>query len=116
MILLLLSILFIYLIYLTCQKYIKNNINIYNWHCKNIYPFNKKLTDIEQKYIKKCIEVSYCELFRPFYIINDPFIKRLSYFTYSHKVINNSINSSRIAYGTTIRPKSMYFYAKKVLE
>ena len=107
---------FIFIIYLTIQRFIQNNLNIYEWHCKYIYPFDDKLTDIEKKYIKKCIEVSYCELFRPFYIINDPFIKRLSYFTYSHKVINNSINSSRIAYGTTIRPKSMYFYAKKVLE
>jgi hypothetical protein len=115
MILLLLSILFIYLIYLTCQKYIKNNINIYDWHCKNIYPFNKKLTNIEQKYIKKCIEVSYWEIFRPFYIKSDPFIKRLSYFTYSHRIKDN-INSSRLAYGSVICPKSIYIYAKEVLK
>jgi hypothetical protein len=105
-----------FIIYLTCQRFVKNNIKVYEWHCKNIYPFNKKLTDIEQEYIKKCIEISYCEIFRPFYFYNDPFIKRLSYFTYSHKSENNNINSSRLAYGSVIYPNSVYIYAKEVLK
>jgi hypothetical protein len=106
----------IYIIYLTCQRFVQNNVKIYKWHCENIYPFNKKLTDIEQKYIKKCIEISYWEIFRPFYFFSDPFIKRLSYFTYSHKSEKNNINSSRLAYGSVICPNSIYMYAKEVLK
>ena len=98
------------------NRFIKFNQEVYNWHCQNIYPFHEKLTQIENDFIKKCIILSHWELLRPFYCIIDPFIKRLSYFTYSHQIINGNPNSSRIAYGSVIRPKKAYKYALLVLK
>ena len=96
--------------------FIYYNKTVYTWHCVNIYPFHKKLTKKEITYIEKCIDLSWWELLRPFYIRKDPFIKRLSYFTYSHRVVNGKINSSRIAYGSVINPDIVYDFAKEILK
>lgn len=97
------------------HRFIQYNKNIFNWHCENIYPFNDKFSINEKAYIEKCISLSYLELLRPLYAINDPLIKRLSYFTYSHKIANKNINSSRIAYGSVICPKEAYVSVLPVL-
>jgi hypothetical protein len=60
--------------------------------------------------------MSYWELLRPFYAIFDPFIKRLSYFTYSHRIINGNLNSSRVAYGSVINPEKSYQNAQPILK
>ena len=104
----------LFLLFLLCYFYRKNNIKIYEWHCKNIYPFDKKLTKIEKEYIFSCINVSFLELFKKIYFI-DPFIQKLSYFTFSHNCKNNDINSSRIAYGSTMCHNYVYKYAINVL-
>lgn len=90
------------------HRFVKYNQRIFDWHCKNIYPFDKKLSLMELIYIKKCIQYSYWELLRPFYCIFDPIIKRFSYFTYSHRSIKQVINSSRIAYGAVINHHNIY--------
>ena len=111
-------IVFIFLISFLVSKhrFVNFNKDVYKWHCQNVYPFHKKLTKIENDYIKKCIQLSHWELLRPFYCIPDSFIKRLSYFTYSHRVINGALNSSRVAYGSVIQPQKAYKYALKVLK
>ena len=76
---------------------------------------SKNETKKEITYIEKCIDLSWWELLRPFYIRKDPFIKRLSYFTYSHRVVNGKINSSRIAYGSVINPDIVYDFAKEII-
>lgn len=88
---------------------------LYLWHCKNIYPFHKKLSEVEENYIYRCIYLSYWEILRPLYLLFDPQIKKLSYFTYSHHIYNNKINSSRIAFGSSIHHKLLYKYALDVL-
>lgn len=108
------AIVIIFLLYIK-YSFIGFNKEVYKWHCKNIYPFDKNLSFVETNYIKKCIQLSYWELLRPLYCIFDPFIKRLSYFTYSHRIIDGKCNSSRIAYGSVIQSKKAYIYAKKVL-
>ena len=110
------KIILIFILIYSIQKYFINyNKKIYEWHCKHIYPFDKKLTEIEKKYIKYCINHSYWELFRPIYILYDPFIRRLSYMTYSHRIKNNKVNSSRIAYGSCLNTKNTYQQALLVL-
>ena len=95
--------------------FVNYNKNVYKWHCDNIYPFHTKLTKKETIYIEKCIDLSWWELLRPFYMRKDPFIKRLSYFTYSHRVVNEKVNSSRIAYGSVINPSIVYEFSKEIL-
>ena len=96
--------------------YICRNISLFQWHCKNIYPFDTKLSKIELEYIYRCMHISFLEFLRPFFIIQDPIIKRYSFYTYSHIIQNTNINSSRIAYGSVIFPSYIYPYAKKVLQ
>ena len=111
--LILLIIFIIYVIFIIVTYFfVDYNKKIYEWHCKHIYPFDKKLTLIEQEYIMKCINISYLELLRPLYY--NSFLLKLSYFTFSHKY-NKSMNSSRIAYGSMIFPDLIYEDAKKVL-
>jgi hypothetical protein len=97
------------------HRFVNYNKNVYKWHCDNLYPFHTKLTIKESAYIEKCIDLSWWELLRPFYLRKDPFIKRLSYFTYSHRVIRGKVNSSRIAYGSVINPDIAYELAKEIL-
>ena len=111
--LILLIIFIIYVIFvIVTYFFVDYNKKIYEWHCKHIYPFDKKLTSIENEYIMKCINISYLELLRPLYY--NSFLLKLSYFTFSHKY-NKSMNSSRIAYGSMIFPDLIYEDAKKVL-
>jgi len=110
------SIIFLFIsIIIIKYKFVCYNKNVYKWHCNNIYPYHKKLSKIEQNYIQKCINTSYWELLRPLYFIFDPFIRRLSYFTYSHRIKNGKANSSRIAYGSAINHKKAYENARNVL-
>ena len=104
------------LMILTPKRFVNFNKKVHQWHCDHVYPFNEKLTEKENKYINECISMSYWELLRPFYAISDPFIKRLSYFTYSHRITNGNLNSSRIAYGSVINPGKAYLLALDVLK
>jgi len=113
--LLLLVLILVILTILTSYRFVDFNRKVYQWHCDHVYPFHEKLTDNENKYINNCISLSYWELLRPFYAILDPFITRLSYFTYSHRIINGNLNSSRIAYGSVINPGKAYKFAQDVL-
>lgn len=97
------------------NRFVDYNKKVYEWHCEKIYPFHLKLSKTEQGYIKKCMEISYYELLRPFFMIFNPFIRRLSYFTFSHKVTNGKINSGRIAYGSVINHLEAYKYSLEVL-
>lgn len=95
-------------------SFIEYNLNIYKWHCENIFPFNKYFTLNEKKYIDLSLKLSFLELFRPF--LGNVFVYQLSFFSYSTEIRRENINSSRIAYGTTVASSYFYEYAKKVLK
>lgn len=109
------SVLLPLLLYYIKYRFVQYNKKLFEWHCKNIYPFHQKLTSTEILYIQKCIQYSYWELLQPFYKIFNPIIKRLNYFAYSHRSTNKMINSSRIAYGSVINSDNVYPYALEVL-
>jgi hypothetical protein len=90
--------------------------HLYEWHCQNIYPFDKRLSETEQQYVHNCISLSWWEGLRPFFILWDEMVPRLSFFNYSQKVDGDKVNKSRISYGSTVRPDAAYVYAKPVLE
>lgn len=114
--LIIIVVILVILVILTAYRFVNFNKVVHQWHCDNIYSFHEKLTEKENKYINECISMSYWELLRPFYAIYDPFIKRLSYFTYSHRIVNGILNSSRIAYGSVINPGKAYIAAQSVLD
>jgi hypothetical protein len=90
--------------------------DIFNWHCQNIYPFHKRLTKNELKYIHNCINLSWTELFRFLFIFHDEIILRLSFFSYSHRVTKGNINKSRIAYGSVMSPNQAYKFSLPILK
>lgn len=97
------------------KSFIAYQQNLYYFHNNTFFPFDKFLKESEKTYIHKCIDMSYYELFRILYIFIDPLIHRSSFFTYSHQVIDGNVNSGRIAYGSTICPKTAQIYAEPIL-
>lgn len=97
-------------------KFVRKQKHIYEWHCENFFPFDKKFTDNEKKYVQKCIELSKYELFRPFLVAWDQLIERLSFFAYSHKVNKDQVNSTRIAFGSVIMPEVAESLALQVVK
>jgi hypothetical protein len=77
---------------------------VFAWHCQEIYPFDKFLSGKEMEYVTRCIDISWWEIFRIFYLLNDPIVPRLSFFSFSQKIKNQTVNQSRMAYGSTVRP------------
>lgn len=90
--------------------------DIFRWHCDNIYPFDKMMSKVELEYVHGCIDISRWEFLRFFLIFWDEMIPRLSFFCYSQRVDGDKVNKSRMAYGSLVRPKTVYEYAKPVLK
>jgi len=89
---------------------------IFRWHCEKVYPFDKKMSKKELKYVQDCIEISWWECLRPLFLFWDEMLPRLSFFCYSQRVDGDKMNKSRMAYGSLMRPGATYEFAKPVLE
>ena len=90
------------------------NYILYKWCNKNIFNYNQYLSNIEKNYILLCIFISSSELFKSLRF--NPFIYQLSFYTFSSEFKNNKMNSSRLAFGTTVLPELLYYFAKKILK
>lgn len=84
---------------------------LFRWHCRNFYPFRKKLTYAERQYLKRCFE-----LFDDFHEVSETGFEQFSSFSYSHRVTGDRVNSSRLAYGSVENPEAARQAALPVLE
>ena len=84
---------------------------LFRWHCRNLYPFKKKMTVAERRYLKACFE-----LLEDFRETSESGFEKFSSFTYSHRVKGSEVNSSRIAYGSVEKPTEALAAAQPVLE
>lgn len=68
------------------------------------------MTDLERTYLEACFRLStgYDE-------VSETGFEHFSYYTYSHRVKGEQVNSSRIAYGSVERPDEAWVPAKPVL-
>ncbi len=85
--------------------------SLFRWHCRNFFNFRRQLHTLERDYLETCFRLpqSYKETSEGGY-------EHFSYYTYSHRVKGNTVNSSRIAYGSIAHPDEAYLAAVSVLE
>lgn len=105
----------IIIVYVICRRWIRYQTDLFDWHCTNIFPFDQHLTTAEMAYVRGCIGLSWAEVARPLLFVVDPLAYKLSIMTYSHRIKNNIVESGRLAYGSTVRPRAAYHLALPVL-
>ena len=86
--------------------------NFFQWYSDTFYPLREHMTDKEWKYVQACFEIA--EYFSEVAESSD--YREYSYYTYSHRVKGNEVNSSRFAYGSIANPHEMLQAAIPVLE
>lgn len=72
---------------------------LYRWHCRNFFDFRKGLTGVEKVYLERCFNLA--DSLSP---VSDGGYAHFSYYTYSHRVKAESVNSSRMAFGSLDHP------------
>lgn len=83
---------------------------LFGWHCRYFYPFHAELTEIELKYLACCFDLCESET-----DVQARGYRHLSYYSYSHRICGDSVNSSRIAWGTVLYPDKLAEAAREVL-
>jgi hypothetical protein len=83
---------------------------LFRWHCRNFFDFQNAFSRPEHKYLRKCWTLA--ESYRE---VSDGGYRHFSYYTYSHRVKGEDVNSTRIAYGSVRHPDQAYRAARRVL-
>ena len=83
----------------------------FTWHCRNYFNFGQAMSKAERAFIETCFSLAHEEENHdwgegPHY----------SYYTYSHRVKGESINSSRLAYGAVAKPEVIVPLAKEIID
>ena len=84
--------------------------SLFRWHCQHFFDFQSAMSAKERKYLRKCW--SLCENYQE---VSEGGYRHFSYYTYSHRVKGDLVNSSRIAYGSVHHPHKAYQAARAVL-
>lgn len=85
--------------------------SLFQWHCRNFFNFRRHLTPTDKLYLESCFALA-----REWSEVSDGGYAHFSYYTYSHRVKGETVNSSRIAYGSVHNPEHAYEAAKPVIE
>ena len=86
--------------------------DLFAWHSKTFYPFDKKLTQLELTYLDHCFRMA--TFFDDVYEGTGE--ENYSYYTYSHRVKGDKVNSSRFAYGSLAQPHEALVPALDVIK
>lgn len=83
---------------------------LFQWHCRHFFNFRRKMHRTEKDYLEVCFRLpdGYKE-------VSDGGYEHFSYYTYSHRVKGDKVNSSRIAYGSVKHPEQAFAAAEVVL-
>jgi len=71
---------------------------LFQWHCDTFFPFDQHLSEAEMRYLHTCFRLpsGYLEIPESGY-------DGYSYYTYSHRIVGDKVNSSRFAYGSVLK-------------
>ncbi len=85
---------------------------LFDWHCRTFFPLDEHLSERELAYLETCFSMAlgFSE------IPEGSDYEEYSYFTYSHRVEGEKVNSSRFAYGSMRNPEAALEKALPVLE
>lgn len=83
---------------------------LFQWHCRKFFRFRRHLTPNEKDYLETCFRLAddYQETSESGY-------SHFSYYSYSHRIDGEKVNSSRLAYGSVNRPEEALTAALPVL-
>lgn len=84
--------------------------HLLSWHTRHFYPFRRRLTSLEKDYLETCFRLA-----QSFAETSEDGYEHFSYYTYSHRVDGDQVNSSRMAYGSVTHPEEAFAAAAPVL-
>jgi len=84
---------------------------LFQWHCRHFFRFRRYLSEREKNYLEVCFELpdDYREVSPSGYT-------GFSYYTYSHRIDGERVNSSRLAYGSILHSQEAWKAALPVLQ
>lgn len=85
--------------------------SLFQWHCRNFFNFRRNLSVIEKAYLEKCFSIA-----TRADQVSEGGYEHFSYYTYSHRVKGEAVNSSRMAYGSVDHPDVAFQVAIPVLQ
>jgi hypothetical protein len=83
---------------------------LFQWHCRKFFRFRRYLSDAEKAYLETCFALA-----QSFQEVSDSGYEHFSYYSYSHRVSGEKVNSSRLAYGSVKHPEPALEAALPVL-
>ena len=84
---------------------------LFQWHCRKFFRFRRHLSEFEKAYLEVCFALA-----RDFREISESGYEHFSYYSYSHRVQGDRVNSSRLAYGSVLHPAEALAAALPVLK
>ncbi|MCB9643788.1 MAG: hypothetical protein H6728_12005 [Myxococcales bacterium] len=86
--------------------------SFFQWYCETFFPIQEHLTPNELAYVQRCFDIHGWFAERA----PESSYEEFSYFTYSHRVRGDQVNSSRIAFGSLTKPDEMFVAAAPILK
>lgn len=83
---------------------------LFQWHCRKFFRFRRHLSEAEKAYLETCFALA-----TSFREVSDSGYEHFSYYSYSHRVQGEQVNSSRMAYGSVASPEPALQAALPVL-
>jgi len=87
------------------------HLALFDWHCRTFFPFHRHLSENELRYLKCCFALGTTPYERP-----ASGYAHFSYYTFSHRIDGDRVNSSRMAYGSLRSPEAALAAARPVLD
>ncbi|MBX3166881.1 MAG: hypothetical protein KF760_05690 [Candidatus Eremiobacteraeota bacterium] len=84
---------------------------LFQWHCRKFFRFRRHLSEAEKAYLETCFALS-----SSFREVSDSGYEHFSYYSYSHRVHGDKVNSSRLAYGSVANPEPALQAALPVIQ
>lgn len=84
---------------------------LFQWHCRKFFRFRRHLSEAEKAYLEVCFALA-----KSFSEVSDTGYEHFSYYSYSHRVQGDRVNSSRLAYGSVAHPSPALEAARPVLQ
>lgn len=98
------------------QKILKNKVQnfhheLFQWHSETFFPFEQKMSAREKQYLDTCFSLA-----ETFLEVPESGYAEFSYYSYSHRIQGDVVNSSRLAYGSVIHHEKALESALPVIE
>ncbi len=84
---------------------------LFQWHCRKFFRFRRHLTGNEKDYLETCFRLA-----DDYQEVSESGYSHFSYYSYSHRIEGDKVNSSRLAYGSVVHSREALVAALPVLQ